>query len=701
MFSLLKQLPLPFLRRKDRDLNATNPLVIPTAQTISPDEQLSTNNANRIFALVIGINEYSDRKWALEGAVADAKAMEDYLRACFPYSHIRSLCDQEATRRAIIQNIRDLATNPNIHRGDPILIYYAGHVGEAICPEDWASHGQSVQFLIPQDYNNDNTIITDIGLTKLLHQLASKKGDNIVVILDSCFPKSRSATSTRPIDTSRRLSDTVDEDILGIMRIRFAAVPECFQYNGVASHVVLISCGPGEMAIEEEGQGIFTRALLDTLKTVGYQNLTYTDLIQRLPRLERQNPRCEGFNRDRFLFSSRLLPGGGTFYDVQIETGDVIVRAGAAHGVTDGAEFTLFRSRDKNTPPLGTFPIKILKASTAILDRVDSTSIDLPVFALQTKVNTNDALRVHFTNKPGMYETRQMIIQEIDADNSAFEPCLFVDRDQAQVEVDVEDGRVVFKISNSPVSSLGLSRLPYRVKQQEREVVCNIIRAAAHFERYLNYTSKDSAMQKFIEVEFMRVERIARNIWEPLIPTKNLCEHNCVQVVADGTLYGIKITNNSMAGLYPHLFLFDCSDLSICECFLHGKRNIGQLNLPSAYYYRPPTVQNRDHGAPLQPNDGILTVGFGPGGERPWRYRLRDELECLGGKVSQERQDLEVSVFKLILTSEPIDLSFISQESPFTDDHRAVRKIKPITDLWDTVSFLVMAGRNQDALSFD
>jgi hypothetical protein len=31
-------------------------------------------------------------------------------------------------------------------------------------------------------------------------------------------------------------------------------------------------------------------------------------------------------------------------------------------------------------------------------------------------------------------------------------------------------------------------------------------------------------------------------------------------------MYGIKLTNNSVLDLYPSLFFFDNSDLSICKC---------------------------------------------------------------------------------------------------------------------------------------
>jgi hypothetical protein len=55
-----------------------------------------------------------------------------------------------------------------------------------------------------------------------------------------------------------------------------------------ASHVLLAACAADELAIEEDGRGAFTRAFLDTITKIGYRNLTYAEIIRRLPRLNKQ-----------------------------------------------------------------------------------------------------------------------------------------------------------------------------------------------------------------------------------------------------------------------------------------------------------------------------------------------------------------------------------------------------------------------------
>ena len=161
--------------------------------------KLSLHRPSRLFALIIGINEYPNIPNSnLKGAVADADNMRDYLqnRLGVPSCRIKNLRDHGATRATIIEEIQALSFNKEIKkaRGDPILIYYAGHGGSTDTPEEWKAGNTGklrTEFLIPYDYSgsslkdgNVNLKLThgipDRTLGFLLLQLAGKKGDNIV-----------------------------------------------------------------------------------------------------------------------------------------------------------------------------------------------------------------------------------------------------------------------------------------------------------------------------------------------------------------------------------------------------------------------------------------------------------------------------------------------------------------------------------------
>lgn len=135
-------------------------------------------------AVVIGIDKYpSPSIGQLAGAVADAKAMEEYLKTRMGVlqNQIRVLHDHEATREAILDALKAITTNPQIGKDDRILIYYAGHGATAACPPRWNSTGSEIQLILPYDCDLKTVSgIPDRTIAVLLNKIAKAKGDNIV-----------------------------------------------------------------------------------------------------------------------------------------------------------------------------------------------------------------------------------------------------------------------------------------------------------------------------------------------------------------------------------------------------------------------------------------------------------------------------------------------------------------------------------------
>jgi Caspase domain len=267
----------------------------------------------------MGINVYTSPKIDnLQGAVKDALNVKDYLEKYLgvPTSQIRLLLDAEATRSAIIGAFNDLIADQRIHRGSPILIYYAGHGGEADAPKNWEAGDAKIQMLIPHDFHadiNGQVIygIPDRTIGTLLSRVAEKWGDNIVclpcftmysqlmalyiqtVIFDCCH----SASGTRAVSASNRIprSAAIPNDVASDLDVDIwsntqfeksgVAIAPGFLHHGLKSHILLAACGRNELAYEEQGNGVFTNALLKLLSTIGAQNVTYANLLQRLPRL--------------------------------------------------------------------------------------------------------------------------------------------------------------------------------------------------------------------------------------------------------------------------------------------------------------------------------------------------------------------------------------------------------------------------------
>ena len=144
----------------------------------------------KLFALIIGINEYQHYKPHLKGAVKDANEIEYFLIDCLsvPPNRITKLLDGAATKQRIIEEFQSLCAHGDNQpdTGDAILIYFAGHGAKVPAPEGW-DRGEieticPVDMSLPDAPEPQITGIPDIVLNELISQLAEQKGNNIVGI---------------------------------------------------------------------------------------------------------------------------------------------------------------------------------------------------------------------------------------------------------------------------------------------------------------------------------------------------------------------------------------------------------------------------------------------------------------------------------------------------------------------------------------
>ncbi|KAK0445829.1 peptidase C14, caspase domain-containing protein, partial [Armillaria borealis] len=252
------------------------------------------------FVLVIGINEYKfiDRKHDLQGAVKDANNFYRYLHddRSIPEANIINLRDGEATRSAIIKEFQNLQQNPEIIRGEvAIIIYFAGHGAVAPKPDawkDWVTPTGKVKMLCPADINGKDKVegIPDRTLSHLLLDLSKAKGNNITLILDCCYAaginRGVNKAGMRPCTLDlQNLSSTCDENIYSpASQTRAFQEDESGFSDSYGSHVLLAACRRTETAWEKDNNGVFTKALLESLKPLSSRDLppSYDSLMQNL-----------------------------------------------------------------------------------------------------------------------------------------------------------------------------------------------------------------------------------------------------------------------------------------------------------------------------------------------------------------------------------------------------------------------------------
>ncbi|TFK89096.1 hypothetical protein K466DRAFT_519659 [Polyporus arcularius HHB13444] len=321
--------------------------------------------AGQVFALIVGIDKYqAGNIWNLDAAVDDARSIERWLTSDLqvPRDHICTLLDAQATKRNIEERfVSHLLNNSAIEPGDAIIVYFAGHGSSIRAPPGWFDRGRGdVSVLCTYDYDTKlpkgqtNAGISDRSLHAMLQDLARAKGDNITLILDTCFslpttsnddPKERRFTRFTP--TRKATSEDLLAGLWSTATPHKAEPVASRGFTGVSSdsHVVLAACSSGWAATERKDGGNFTRALLALKDARPLHKFTYADLPAELaPYMgDHQYAACAGMNVDRLLFDG--VPFVPDTRYISVSTHDhehVQVDAGEMQGITVGTEFAIY-----------------------------------------------------------------------------------------------------------------------------------------------------------------------------------------------------------------------------------------------------------------------------------------------------------------------------------------------------------------------
>ncbi|PVG00050.1 hypothetical protein CPB86DRAFT_813539 [Serendipita vermifera] len=637
-----------------------------------------------LHALIIGINNYKSVD-KLDGAVSDAKEFLKYLEECLkvPSRQIRLLLDEQASRTAIIEAFHQLQNDSRIKMDDPIIIFYAGHGTQLTPPAAWEAGGagRKIQALVPQNCTIEDGIypIPDRTISALINGIAKKKGDNITVIFDCCHSSSgtrdtyNSSHHIRSVELPDNLPPHLDDSIWDDGSTRGSSVAPGFTKTGLQSHVLLAACSEHEQAIEQDGHGQFTTALLRLLRNEGAEKLTYSDVLRQLENIPGQNPQCEGYNRDRNLFRTKAFASMQPVYRVAFESGKYTVGAGAAHGISAGAQFAIYENDNAVTrsTPLANLDVHSIDLFSSTLRPPTDTSLfklGPSSVALQSRAGTG-GLSLHVPldekNMP-IFKAIHNYMQETDPEDKRI--CL-VQKDRAMLEAVVKNGKINFHILDAQAVSYGLRRMHFTIEPTV-DAISPILRGAAHYYWHLYRLQANEYIEKGIKIEFTALEKSKTNFDEhgrPILhPVQPNLYHNGVVQITIGrkTIYGIKITNKTNFDLFPAVFFFNSSDMSIVR------------------YYEMSTSGKFKLDVPLQKNGGTLTIGYGSGGAPPFSYTLRDG------------ENLDVGFLKLFLMTEPVELSRVPQASPFEEARPAVRfQQGKLAKAWGTLLIPVIQRR--------
>ena len=322
----------------------------------APSDPARGENPGVRRALLVGVQEYPDTQgWPrLRGARADVEALRDVLieRAGFLPGNVRVLLDEQATHSAIDSNFRSLAAQCGAE--DLLLFFFAGH-GSQLPDQDGDEIDGMDETLIPFDSMTRKGEPNDIR-DDVVHEwiaAANQFTPHVVMMFDCCS----SGTNVRgDIEDIRRGVPSYQRGLAGV---RPAGVPEEGARGARAleasagwideplSYVSLSACRAAESAYEvalseeaEEHHGLFSLGLLQEFHA-DCSGLTYVDFLERVRQRVRakrpnQTPVIEGPLRGNLLLQGRGVWRKPAF-DLQVTSGDLLLRAGLVHGLSAGA----------------------------------------------------------------------------------------------------------------------------------------------------------------------------------------------------------------------------------------------------------------------------------------------------------------------------------------------------------------------------
>ncbi len=270
----------------------------------------------RRLALIVGVNVYANPDIPdLSGAVGDARHFRTLLTDAGGYGfepdNVTLLTDEAATvegfKRAFREKLVEGVQGPE----DVAVLYFAGHGGQTRDLNGDEPDDRDETLILHDSRTGSAPDLVDDILAGLLAELHARTR-HITVILDSC----NSGTATRGSGgsyTARKFSPLFepDSELAAILSTDLATGDGGGEFGagGLPGIVTFGAAGDGTSALERDGQGVFTEALIRVLSQTGPAPLTYARAGRQIRQLVKgrsgQIPYFQGADMDRDVFGTR------------------------------------------------------------------------------------------------------------------------------------------------------------------------------------------------------------------------------------------------------------------------------------------------------------------------------------------------------------------------------------------------------------
>jgi len=602
--------------------------------------------STRAFALIIGIDHYkSGNIWNLHSCVDDARRIRSWLvnDLNVPDDQICMLLDGQATKHNIENRFMSHLTNNRfIEKGDAIIIYFAGHGSTIPTPKGWfppntVKRSGFAEVLCTYDYETKAARgrvagISDRSLCSMLYELSQAKGDNITLILDTCFSPRRDIAGrglTRWTPTIKVAPDDLDRCLWRGARGRLYDSP----YSILApqkSHICLAACGNGSQAIEGKNGGRLTHKLLELVSALSLHRISYDHLLNRLQQgmPNTQQPICHGFHRDRILFNGVPFTTNAHFLQVTLNDHDerLRVEAGLIHGLVEGSELSLHlhNHRCSNNPAFSTIVVEELHPTWCFARTLKlRASLPKTCWARVIRWNNRRPFRVNLKATLTSFIRMRKFKRTFNAESvptSRSGLSILRVRKAAQADISLTLGRHSVTVERHDDIIATNHRQVIKIeKRTGDEVLADAARFHLHLHRF-------NPLAPFKDLVSMKLYRLHPEYWTTM--GGNLLQNGkAVIPYEQGAIFSIFLYNKSNVDLWPYLAYMDPNCYGI-----------------TMLYQSDPAAS-----APPLPKKGHLEIGSGKPGSEAMSFTLPDH------------EHLDSGFLKLFLSPTPIAMGMIEQ----------------------------------------
>ncbi|KAG6847075.1 hypothetical protein H0H93_010324, partial [Arthromyces matolae] len=358
-----------------------------------------------MLVVLIGISNYRELEAPnLHPTTNDISLIEALLVESFgaAKNRIIKLLDDQATRENILKVLQGLANAYNdIDSQGPVLIYYAAPENNALSHNTrWPTNPDNRAYMIlPRDFElqglktAQEQAILDAQLSDCLANIASKRSNNITVIIDCCTGRHDCEISghekmytARGVDVA--LSHTDPESLVSVALTRPATAGK-----------------DNPLRPETHSHGFFTGALSSLIRKNDASMISYDSLVAHLDSLTLHSEDAHSKGGAKPVqYAICILPEKPDTF---------ILQAGLAHGITIDVEFDIYLEKDL-TLKAGS----VIVRDTGLLEShctLSSTTPHLPreprtLYAVQRRVTQQYRLRVWIDpNDPFYYGLKELL----------------------------------------------------------------------------------------------------------------------------------------------------------------------------------------------------------------------------------------------------------------------------------------------------